>query len=175
MVAAPFFVGWRNVVPLWMIGIPLVGVFGYMLGFAIVFRLRHRSPEARAAYRERMLDTGPGANPHARTFVARKAIKEKDKNRVLRDGVDGTAVVTFIADGHMQSGFGHLVYLELDVTVGAGPGYQVRTGEYLTPVTSGTVAPGRRLSVKVHPNDPQQVAVDWERSLRLSGGTDTSG
>jgi hypothetical protein len=33
--------------------------------------------------------------------------------------------------------------------------------------SSGSIAPGWELVVKVDPKDPQRVAVDWERSLRL--------
>jgi hypothetical protein len=31
------------------------------------------------------------------------------------------------------------------------------------------MTPGRTLRVKVDPQDPQRVAVDWENSLRLNG------
>jgi hypothetical protein len=164
LVVVPVFNGWHNVVTLWLIGIPLTGLFGYMIGFGIVIRIRYRTPEARAAYRERMLDTGPAASPPARSFFAHKATK--DKSDILRCGVDGTAVVTLVADGELAKGLAHLVYLELDVTVGAAPAYHARTGEYLTPASSGSVSPGRQLVVKVHPEDPQRVAVDWPRSLR---------
>jgi hypothetical protein len=158
--AIPPLVDWSLVVPLWIFGLPLTGVFGYMIGYGLIFRLRHPDPAERAAARERVLDTGPGASPHARSFFARQATKDKD--RVLRSGVDGTAVVTFIADGHMKVGFAHLVYLELDVTVAGAPPCQVRTGELLTPAATGTLTPGRQLVVKVDPEDPQRVAVDWE-------------
>lgn len=66
----------------------------------------------------------------------------------LRSGIDGTAVVRFLADGHRANEFTHLAYLELEVTVAGGLPYQVETGEYLNPA------------------DPTRVAVDWERSLR---------
>ncbi len=59
------------------------------------------------------------------------------------------------------------MHLELDVTVPGSATYQVKTGEYLTAASTGSVAPGRRLRVNVLPDDPQRVAVDWERSLRL--------
>ncbi len=163
MVAAPAVVGWSHTKPLWIIGIPLVLFNGLIVGYGIAFRIRYRTPEARVAYKKRTFDPDAGGN--ARILYANRATKDKD--RVLRSGIDGTAVVTFIADGHMEKGFSHLVYLELDVTVGNDPAYQVRTGEYLTPASSGSVSPGRELAVKVDPDDSQRVAVDWERSLRL--------
>ncbi len=170
LVAAPFIVGWRHVVVLWVFGIPLAGVTGYMLVYGIVFRFRYRTPEERVAYRERWLDrelgSESGADTTRRTFFAKQAAKGKD--RLLRCGIGATAAVTYVADAHLGRGDDErLVYLELDVTVGNKPVYQVCTGEFVSTVSSSLVTPGRRLPVKVDPSDPQLVAVDWERSYRL--------
>ena len=108
----------------------------------------------------------PGEAPlFDRMEVAHQATKRK--KAILGSGLDGSAVVTFLADGNRGNQFEQLVYLELDVTVGERPCYPVRTGEYVTATSSGSLSPGRRLVVKVDPVDPQQVAVDWDRSLRL--------
>lgn len=159
--------GRDDAIGLYLIGIPITGLCGYMIVSALIFRFRYTTPEARAEQRAKLLDTSPG-NPHAaaaRSYFADRATRGKDE--VLCSGVDGTAVVTFLADGHRGNEFKHLVYLELDVTVGDADTYQVRTGEYLTAASSGSVSPGRKLIVKVDPKDPQRVAVDWEWSLRL--------
>jgi hypothetical protein len=88
---------------------------------------------------------------------------------VLRDGADTSAVVTFVADGHRANEFRQLVYLELQVTPpGGGEPYEVRTGEFVNAASAGSLTPGRKLWVKVGPADPQRVAVDWDRSLRLT-------
>lgn len=160
-------------VALWVWGGVLTAFFGYHVATAVVFRLRNPTPEARAAARaellarrDALLDESGRGEP-GRGALAHKATKGRGKSTVLRDGVPGTAVITFIADGHRGNEFTHLVYLELDVSVGGAPPYAVRTGEYLTAASTGTVTPGRELVVKVDPTDPQRVAVDWEESLRL--------
>ncbi|MPZ00315.1 MAG: hypothetical protein GEU97_20490 [Actinophytocola sp.] len=150
----------------WWTGVPLAVVCGGLVSMWLRFRLRHRSPEERhqalAELAERKATVG--APLERSTFAHRET---KHKKHVLRSGIDAEAVVTFLADGKRGTEFEHLVYLELDVTVPGSATYQVRTGEYLTAASTGTVAPGRTLRVKVLPEEPQRVAVDWERSLRL--------
>lgn len=150
---------------LWVPAIPLVGLFGYMVGWGIWFRLKYRTKEERERYREQLLSGEHGNRQAARGFMADKATKDKDA--VLRTGVEGLAVITLIADGHIRRGHSDLVYLELDVMLQDGPVYQVRTGEYLSAAAVGTVRPGATLIVKVDPADPQRVAVDWDQCLRL--------
>ncbi|MFW6092083.1 MAG: hypothetical protein ACODAF_09370, partial [Actinomycetota bacterium] len=104
--------------------------------------------------------------PLDRAGLAHRATKHK--KAVLRSGTDATAVVTFLADGHRANEYRHLVYLELEVHPPDQTPYHVKTGEYLNAASAGSVAPGKELRVKVDPDDPQRVAVDWERSLRLS-------
>lgn len=152
----------------WIVGVPLVSVCGSLTVVWVAFWLRHRSPEER----QRALDDlaarrEASAQPVERSRVAHRATKHK--KAVLRSGTDATAVVRFLADGHRANVFRQLVYLELEVTVPGREPYVVKTGEYVTAATAGSMAPGRRLRVKVDPADPQRVAVDWERSLRLSG------
>lgn len=158
-------------VALWVVGGLLTAFFGYNVATAVAFRLRNPTPEAREAARAQIVarrdalrgeqaESGPG-----RGTVAHRA--SKGKAAVLRDGAPGTAVITFIADGNRGNDSTHLVYLELDVSVGGPAPYPVRTGEYLTAASTGTVSPGRELVVKVDRADPQRVAVDWDQSLRL--------
>lgn len=150
----------------WLAGVPLAVLCGALALAWIRFRLRYRSPEER----ERAIDALDSrreatGRPLERSRLAHRATKHKKD--VLRSGVDGSAVVTFIADGHRANEYRHLVYLELEVTVAGSPPYEVKTGEYLTPASAGSVSPGRELLVKVDPHDHDRVAVDWERSLRL--------
>jgi hypothetical protein len=154
--------------PIWWLiaGVPLALICGTLASIWISFRLRHRNPEQREAVfdqlRARRQDM---EKPLVRSKAAYRATKHK--KAVLRSGIDGTALVTFVADGHRANEFRHLVYLELDVTVPGRDTYPVRTGEFLTPASAGSVSPGRTLHVKVDPGDPARVAVDWEKSLRL--------
>jgi hypothetical protein len=152
----------------WLIaGVLLMLVCGTLAAIWISFRLRHRTPEQREAVFEQMRAKRQDMEkPLVRSKVAYRATRHK--KAVLRSGIDGAALVTFVADGHRANEFRHLVYLELDVTVPGRDTYPVQTGEFLTPASAGSVAPGRTLHVKVDPGDLSRVAVDWEKSLRLS-------
>lgn len=148
----------------WVLGAVVVVVLGVPSALGAIFRFRHPEDRAqalaqlgaRAAESQALVDRGN---------LAHRATKFKKE--VLRDGVEGTAVVTFLADGGRANEFRQLVYLELDVTVAGRTPYQVRTGEHLNAASAGSVSPGRTLHVRVDQADPQRVAVDWERSLRL--------
>lgn len=152
----------------WWVGIPLTLVCGLLVAVWIRFRLRFPSKEARLQYlaqlEERRQVLG---EPLDRSRVASRATRHK--KAVLRGGVDASAVITFLADGHRANEYQQLVYLELQVTPpDGGEPYQVRTGEFLNAASAGSVTPGRQLWVKVDPADPHRVAVDWDRSLRLT-------
>lgn len=152
----------------WIAGVALAVVCGFPAVAWTTFRLRHRSPEER----RRALDDlaarrDASGRPVERSRLAHRATKHK--KAVLRSGTDATAVVRFLADGHRANAFKQLVYLELEVSVPGREPYLVKTGEYLTAASAGSMTPGRTLRVKVDPADPERVAVDWEQSLRLSG------
>jgi hypothetical protein len=154
-------IGW------WVFGGLGVLAGGWFVVSWAAFRLRYRTPQEREEAKARLIASAPVEYQRLeRGKLAHQATKHKAA--VLRSGVDGTAIVTFLADGHRGNEFEHLVYLELDVTVGGGSQYSVKTGEYLTAASAGSVAPGRELVVKVDPADRRRVAVDWERSLRLT-------
>lgn len=150
----------------WLAGVPMAVLCGSLASIWILFRLRHRAPGEReralAALRQHQAEVG---KPVVRSKVAYRATRHK--RAVLRSGVDGSAVVTFLADGGRANEFRQLVYLELDVTVPGRQPYPVKTGEFINNASAGSVSPGRELQVKVDPTDPQRVAVDWEASLRL--------
>jgi hypothetical protein len=59
------------------------------------------------------------------------------------------------------------VGLTLEVTVPGQRPYEVETGESVSRASMGIVVPGHVLKLKVHPTDPDQVAVDWPASLRV--------
>ncbi|MGN9908710.1 hypothetical protein ACTMTJ_14300 [Phytohabitans sp. LJ34] len=150
----------------WLVGVPLALVCGLWTAMWARFRLRHRTPEARRrALAELAAKQEAVAEPVERSRLAYRATKHK--KAVLRSGGEATAVVRFLADGGRANQFRQLVYMELEVSRPGQESYVVKTGEFLTAASAGSVAPGRVLQVKVDERDPQRVAVDWERSLRL--------
>jgi hypothetical protein len=148
------------------VGIPLALVFGTLASTWIWFRVRYSPEERQARYEAMDSRRAEVAKPVERSKLAFQATKHK--TQVLRSGADAAATITFIADGGRANEFRKLVYLELLVTRDGGEPYEVRTGEFVTGASAGSVTPGRELWVKVDLADPQRVAVDWERSLRLS-------
>lgn len=149
------------------VGIPLAVVCGGLASIWIAFRLRYRTGQQREQRFEQLAarrdDVG---RPLERSRVAYRATKHK--KQVLRSGVEAAAVVTLLADGRRANEFRQLVYLELEVRLPDRTPYHVETGEFLNAASAGSVAPGTELWVKVDPDDPQRVAVDWDRSLRLT-------
>ncbi|MGC4000934.1 MAG: hypothetical protein QM767_27140 [Anaeromyxobacter sp.] len=147
------------------------GGLGVVLGGGFVvqwirFRIRFPTPEAREAEKQRFRDANrPKVERLERYLLALRAVD--DKRAILGAGFESTAIVTLMADAESNAEFPALVYLELSVAGQEGARYTVRTGEYLTPASVGAVAPGRELVVKVDPQDPARVAVDWAASLRL--------
>lgn len=149
------------------VGIPLAVLGGGLAFIWIRFRLKYRTPEQREEYFDKLAAQREQiGRPLDRSRLAHRATRYKKD--VLRTGTDATAVVTFLADGKRANEFQQLVYLELEVTPPGQAPYHVKTGEYLNAASAGSVAPGKDLWVKVDPEDPQRVAVDWEQTLRLA-------
>jgi hypothetical protein len=150
---------------LWWVGIPVAMLCLPLALLGLRFRLRP------AEERQRRIQAMAARAGEVNLQTERRKIADrarKHRREVLRNGVDGSAVVTFLADAELSDETNHpLVYLELRVTVPGWPTYDVRTGENLSAAAAGSVAPGRELVVKVDPADAQRVAVDWEQSLRL--------
>ena len=149
----------------WLVaGIALLVVFLPIL--AIGIRFWTMDPDERAA---RLAATRARSEQlHGtvdRSRLAHRATKHK--KQVLATGTPAEALVTFLADGGRASEFRSLVYLELEVHADGVEPWEVRTGEYVTAASSGTLEPGAVLRVKVDPADPQRVAVDWDETLRL--------
>jgi hypothetical protein len=151
----------------WTVGIPLTILCGALVSVWVSMRLRFRSRDERMAYIAGLANERTEiGRPLDRSRHAYRATRRK--KAVLRSGMDATAIVTFLADGRRANEFRQLVYLELEVTPpDGGEPYQVKTGEFVTAASAGSLAPGSDLWVKVDPADPLQVAVDWEQTLRL--------
>lgn len=147
-----------------VVGIALLVVFLPIL--AVGIRFWTMDPEERAA---RLATTrARSAQLHGtldRSTLAHRATKHNKD--VLATGTPAEALVTFLADGGRANEHRSLVYLELEVHAAGAEPWPVRTGEYVTAASSGTLEPGAVLQVKVDPADPQRVAVDWDETLRL--------
>jgi hypothetical protein len=129
-------------------------------------RMGSLSPEERQARLGAMTERLEAAQePGARLRSGHKEAKRKKP--ILAKGVDGTAIIQSLTFGGRANTYHSLVLMELEVHVPGGEPYEVDTGEYVTAAGQGSLAPGNELVVKVDPDDPQKVAVDWDASLRL--------
>lgn len=148
----------------WILGVVLVVATAPIL--VSVIRLKMLPEHEREAKLAAMRATQAGTQAIVdRGDLAYKATKYKKD--VLRSGVDGTATINALAEGGRANEYRTLVYLELMVSVPGTEPYEVKTGEFITPVSAGSVAPGRELVVKVDPADGSRVAVDWDESLKV--------
>lgn len=81
-----------------------------------------------------------------------------DQERVLAEGIPGEAVI--IAMGTPARGAQQFnLDLDLEVHVSGRDPYRV-ANQYIVPA-SAPIGQGARLPVKVDPNDPAKVAIDW--------------
>jgi hypothetical protein len=84
-----------------------------------------------------------------------------DQDRILAEGTAGEAVIVGMgtpARGAQQ----YNLDLDLEVHVGGRAPYRV-ANQYIVPA-SAKLGQGVRLPVKVDPNDPAKVAIDWQRA-----------
>jgi len=81
-----------------------------------------------------------------------------DQQRLLAEGVPGEAVI--VGMGTPARGAQRFnIDLDLEVTVGGRDPYRV-ANQYIVPA-SAPLGPGVRLPVRVDPNDPAKIAIDW--------------
>ena len=82
-----------------------------------------------------------------------------DQNRILAEGIDGTAVI--VGMGTPERGAQRFnLDLDLEVHVSGRAPYRV-ANQYIVPA-SAPLGQGVTLPVKVDPNDPAKLAIDWD-------------
>ncbi|GAA2876696.1 hypothetical protein GCM10010517_37940 [Streptosporangium fragile] len=84
---------------------------------------------------------------------------------LIARGLPGTATVegTFSTDGMTAENGDPIIGFALRVTPGTGGApYQVRIGHRVPPAHLHRAVPGTRLPVRIAPEDPEKVAVDWD-------------
>jgi hypothetical protein len=82
-----------------------------------------------------------------------------DTNRILAEGIDGTAVI--VGMGTPARGAQKFnLDLDLEVHVSGRAPYRV-ANQYIVPA-SAPLGQGVTLPVKVDPNDPAKIAIDWD-------------
>ncbi len=96
---------------------------------------------------------------HAKEQLGDLADQAGDQRRLLVDGIAGEAVI--VAMGTPARGAQRFnLDLDLEVHVGGRDPYRV-ANQYIVPA-SAPIGPGVSLPVRVDPDDPARIAIDWE-------------
>ncbi len=90
------------------------------------------------------------------------AAQTKAANMALT-GIDATATVAAARQTPTQINFDHVVELDLTVMPDGLPPYPVSLSQAISPVNLARVQPGSTLAVKVDPDDPGSVWIDFMR------------
>jgi hypothetical protein len=93
--------------------------------------------------------------------------------RVLATGLPATAVIKSVSDAGVTLQFGMYAIFDFDLEVhpeGASP-YWVSCRSLVPRTAFGTVGIGKTVAVRVDPQDPNLVAIDWSMAVpQPSGG-----
>jgi hypothetical protein len=82
-----------------------------------------------------------------------------DRERILAEGIAGQGVI--VAHGALERGATWFnLDIDLEVHVSGRQAYRVNN-EYMVPA-SATLGAGVTLPIKVDPNDPAKIAIDWD-------------
>jgi hypothetical protein len=86
-----------------------------------------------------------------------------DRQRILAEGIDGQGVI--VAHGVPARGASWFnCDIDMEVHVSGRQAYRVNN-QYMVPA-SATLGPGVTLPIKVDPNDPAKIAIDWDRAAK---------
>ncbi|HEX9696540.1 MAG TPA: hypothetical protein VGB64_09550 [Actinomycetota bacterium] len=88
---------------------------------------------------------------------------EADRARLMSEGVDGEASIVAMGTPARGATMFNLM-IDLEVRVPGRDAYRV-ANQYLVPA-SATLGIGVTLPVKVDPNDPAKITIDWDRAPR---------
>jgi hypothetical protein len=89
-----------------------------------------------------------------------------ERAQILADGLPGQGVV--VAHGTPERGAQWFnLDIDLEVHVSGRPPYRVNN-QYMVP-SGATLGEGVTLPIRVDPNDPSKIAIDWESAQRAPG------
>jgi hypothetical protein len=78
-------------------------------------------------------------------------------------GVDATATIVAVRQGHGMVNFQPMIEVDLTVMPDGLPPYPVTVKQVVPQVQLAQVQPGSAVHVKVDPNNPATVWIDWNR------------
>jgi hypothetical protein len=84
-----------------------------------------------------------------------------DASRLRSTGLRGTASIHAFTDTGNKVGMNHVMEIQLMVHVDGRPDYPVTHQESMAPIVVNGLAPGKRLTCHVDPDDPANIVVDF--------------
>jgi len=91
--------------------------------------------------------------------VAELTGQSGDRDRILAEGISGQGVI--VAHGALERGASWFnLDIDMEVHVSGRQAYRVNN-QYMVPATA-TLGAGVTLPIKVDPNDPAKIAIDWD-------------
>lgn len=78
-------------------------------------------------------------------------------------GVDGTATIVAVRQGHGMVNYQPMIELDLTVVPDGGLPYPVTVKQVTPQIHLARAQPGASVPVKIAPGDPSSVWVDWDR------------
>jgi hypothetical protein len=79
----------------------------------------------------------------------------------MENGIDATATITVVRQGAAMVNFQPVVEVDLTVLPDGLPPYPVTVKQVVPQVQLAQVQPGTNVRVKVDPDDPSSVWIDW--------------
>lgn len=106
--------------------------------------------------------------------LARGLLRGATKADVMEKGVAGTAVIESMRETGTTINDNPFPEFELAVTVPGKPPYTAKVEQILPRLMLGQVRPGMTVAVKVMPDDPQTVGIDWNATTGGEAPTGTT-
>lgn len=89
------------------------------------------------------------------------ALDMQAQTALLQTGVAGTATITGMTQGGTMVNYQPVIEFDLEVTVQGKDPYAVKHKEAVAQMLLPQVQPGKTIAVKVDPEDPSRLAIDW--------------
>jgi hypothetical protein len=85
----------------------------------------------------------------------------QSQQALLASGVPGRATIKNYTDTGTLVNFNPQIVLDLDITIPGRDPYSAQLTTAVPQVYLGRLQPGGSIGVKVDPNDPSSIAIDW--------------
>jgi hypothetical protein len=104
------------------------------------------------------------------SFGMRSGRKAAETERIDETGIAGVATITGLTQTGMFLNENPQVVMDLSVSLGDRPPYEVKHQEFVPLIMLGQLSAGAQLPVKVDPADPQKAVIEWGQPVQAPTG-----